>query len=219
MFEGTSRTRVAAATRAAAIVAISLKVFVCGAVQAEPIGTIERVVNEATVFSESAERAATAGSRIRQGDLLQTGETGSVAVLFRDGSRLMVGSGARLGVSGFVPEQGRRPGALIITLEAGAMRLVAARAERAPARRLEVRSGAATVSSEEAVDVWCGLESGKLSVLLLSGRVRVGNWSGSVMVERRRAGTLVDNLITPPEPAYGWDRERIRRALVSVGTE
>lgn len=219
MSEGTSRARVAAATRAAAVLAITLNVLVCGAARTEPIGTIERIVNEATVFSESVERAATAGSRIRQGDMLQTGENGTLAVLFRDGSRLLVGPGARLGVSGFVPEQGRRVGALIISLEAGAMRLVAARPDRAPARRIEVRSGAATVSSEEAIDLWCGLENGKLSVLVLSGRVRVGNWSGSVMVERRRAGTLVDNIITPPEPVYGWDRERIRRALTGVGAE
>lgn len=219
MSERTSRARAAMAAAAATAIVITLNLLAGVAARAEPVGVVERAGGEPLIYSESTERRIDAGTKVRQGDLLQTGSEGQLTVVFRDGSRLMIGADARVGVAGFVPEQGRRPGAIMLALEAGALRLQASRALRAPGKRLEIRSGKATISSEDGADLWCGLEDGKLAVLVLAGRVRVGNWSGSVMVERRRAGTFVANLLTPPEPVYGWERDKIKRLLTQVGSD
>lgn len=183
----------------------------------EPIGQVERIIGRGTITSESAERPAAGGSKIRPGDLLQTGEDGRLVVAFKDGTRLQMGPETRIEVAGFSMEQGRRPGAIKLVLAEGVLRLLATAAVNAPAKRIEVRHAAGTVTADNGADFWCGPQDGQLAVLVLSGRVRVANWSGLVVVERRRAGTLVANLITAPEPAYGWDRDRIRRALASVG--
>lgn len=218
MSDATSRARAAMAAAAATAFAITLTFLTGHEARAEPVAVVERAGGEPVVFSESADRKIDVGSRIRQGDLVHTGSEGQLTLVFRDGSRLLIGPDARVGISGFMPEQGRRPGALRLSLEAGAVRLQATRPERAPARKIEIRSGMATISSDDGADVWCGLEEGRLAVLVLGGRVRVGNWSGSVMVERRRAGTFVANFLTPPEPAYGWEREKVRRLLAAVGS-
>lgn len=217
MLQLLSRLRTAA--WATSVIACALTIPPSHQALAQIVGFVERKLGEAIIASESVERAIADGTRVRQGDILMTGDDGRLTVIFSDGSRLGLGAATRVVVVGFTPEQGRSPAALMLALEAGSLRLVSEPPVRAPHRRVEVRSGTTSVSATAAADIWCGLESQRFSVLVVSGRVRVGNWAGSVIIDRRRAGTEIADVVSPPEPVYGWERERIRRVLATVGAD
>jgi hypothetical protein len=155
------------------------------------------------------------GQTVARRDQVRTGPTGRVSLLFHDGSRLAVGENALLLVADYVAEEGRRRGALILDLIRGAIRLVASKAQRAPDKRIEVRTAAATLSSQ-GVDFWSGPVDDTLAVLLIAGKLDVRNEAGLVMLDRKRQVTHVSDRGTPPEKPTYWSVERARQSLLTV---
>lgn len=179
-------------------------------------GVVERAHGEVRIKRNGAVfDSVTAGQTITRRDHVSTGPGSRVLLAFNDGSRLAIGENALLVIADCLREEGRRSGALILDLVRGAIRLIAAKPKEAPDKRVEVRTAAATISSQ-GVDLWSGLVGGKRAVLVMKGKVDVRNDAGLVMLDRKRFGTLVSNRLSPPEKPTIWPADRARESLTTV---
>jgi hypothetical protein len=147
-----------------------------------------------------------------------TGPSSRALLAFDDGSRLSVGENALIVVADYMRERGRRSGALILDLIRGAIRLVAAEPRESPGKRVEVRTAAATISSQ-GVDFWSGPVGEQIAILVIKGKVEVRNDAGLVRLDRKRSGTLVSDRSTPPEKPTVWPAKRARQILHTVAFE
>lgn len=182
----------------------------------DTVGVIERARGEVRIERNGAViDDVAAGQTITRRDHVSTGAGSRVQLAFKDGSRVAIGENAMLVIADFLREEGRRSGALILDLVRGAMRLVASKPKEAPDKRVEVRTAAATISSQ-GVDLWSGLVGGKRAVLVIKGKVDVRNDAGLVMLDRKRFGTLVSDRLSPPEKPTIWPAHRARESLTTV---
>ena len=180
-----------------------------------PVAKVDRVRGEARVERGGASSLLKVGRRLRRSDSLKTGAGGRLSLTFRDGSRLAIGEHTVLVIGDYLPERGRKSGALILDLRKGAIRLAAAEPAKAPAKRVEVRTQAGRITAR-AMDVWSGPIDGKVGVLLMKGRVDVRNDAGSVVLHKKRLGTMVSHSASAPEKAVSWPPEKVKQALLSV---
>jgi hypothetical protein len=181
----------------------------------KPVAKVDRVLGETRVERAGASRAPKPGTWLRRDDSVQTGPGARLALTFRDGSRLAIGENTVLVIGDCQPEQGRKSGTLIVDLRQGAMRLSAAEPAKAPAKRVEVRTQAGSITARS-MDVWSGPIDGKVGVLLIGGRVDVRNDAGSVVLHKKRLGTMVSHRASAPEKAVSWPKEKVKQALLTV---
>jgi hypothetical protein len=179
------------------------------------VAKVDRMLGAARVERGGASSPIKVGRWLRRSDTLKTGAGGRVSLKFKDGSRLALGDNAVLVIGDYVPERGRQSGALLLDLRKGAMRLTAAEPEKAPSKRVEVRTQAGRITAR-AMDVWSGPIDGKVGVLLMGGRVDVRNDAGSVVLHKKRLGTLVSDQASPPEKAVNWPVDKVKQALLTV---
>jgi hypothetical protein len=181
----------------------------------DTVATIERIQGETRVQRNGSTSPVAEGAQIRRYDSVTTGLGSRAALTFADGSRLTMGESTFLFIADFMPEEGRRSGALMLDLLKGAIRLVAAKPLKAPDKRVEVRTMAATLSAS-AMDVWSGPVDDQTGIVLIGGQVEVRNDAGSIVLDKRRHGTVVsDRAIAPQRPAT-WPTERLNQALTTV---
>lgn len=179
------------------------------------VAKVDRMLGEARIERDGASNRIMAGKRLRRYDSLKTGAGARLSFTFRDGSRAAIGENTVLVIGDYVPEHGRRSGVLILDLRQGAMRLTAAAPAQAPAKRVEVRTRAASITAR-AMDVWSGPVDGRVGVLVIGGRVDVRNDGGSVVLHKKRLGTLVSNRASAPDSAVSWPVEKVKQALLTV---
>ena len=180
-----------------------------------PVARVDRVVGEARVERASASSSLKPGRWLRRSDALRTGAGARLFLTFRDGSRLVIGESALLVIGNYQPEHGRNSGTLILDLRQGAMRLASAAPAKAPAKRVEVRTRAGSIAARS-MDVWTGPLDGKVGVLLIGGRADVRNDAGSVVLHKKKLGTMVSNRASPPERAVNWPADKVKQALLTV---
>jgi len=179
------------------------------------VGVIERAQGEVRVERNGLTTTVTSGHAITRRDHLMTGPDSRLLLSFDDGSRLAVGENALLVVADYMREEGRRSGALILDLIRGAIRLIAAMPQKAPDKRVEVRTAAATISSQ-GMDLWSGPVDEKLAILVIKGKVRVRNDAGLVTLDRKRHGTFVSDRVSAPEKPAVWSSKRASQMLHTV---
>jgi hypothetical protein len=179
------------------------------------VGIIERAQGEVQVERNGLSTSVTKGHAIIRRDNLVTGPDSRLLLSFDDGSRLAVGENALIVVADYMREEGRRSGALILDLIRGAIRLVAAKPDKAPDKRVEVRTAAATISSQ-GMDLWSGPVEEKLAVIVIKGKVDVRNDAGLVILDRKRLGTFVSSRFSAPEKPVVWSSKHTSQMLHTV---
>ena len=179
------------------------------------IGIVEQLQGEVALERDGVAETLTVGRRIARHDRLTTAVGARVAVTFRDGSRLVLGERGAVTIEDWRPEQGRASGVLLLDLESGAARLTAARPLKAPDKRIELRTPVAVITVR-GTDVWSGPVDSGTGIIVLAGAIEVRNDAGSVMVDRRHAGTIVRSRASPPEFARGFSPDQMRKALTMV---
>lgn len=186
------------------------------AAPAEHVGVIERAKGEVRVQRNGLFVDVREGEAITRRDRLATGADSRLLLSFNDGSRLSLGENSLLVIADYMREEGRRSGALILDLVRGAIRLIAAKPQMAPDKRVELRTEAATISSRW-VDLWTGPVGDKRAVLVMKGKVDVRNDAGLVMLDGKRLGTIVSDRVSAPEKPAVWPARRARESLMTVG--
>lgn len=179
------------------------------------VGVVERAQGDVRIQRKGQFIDVTQGEAITRRDQLATGANSRLLLSFNDGSRLALGENSVLVIADYIREEGRRSGALILDLLRGAIRLVAAKPQVAPDKRVELRTTAATINSRW-VDLWTGPVDDKRAVLVIKGKVDVRNDAGLVTLDRKRLGTLVSNRLSAPEKPAVWPSKRASESLLTV---
>lgn len=179
------------------------------------VGNIERVKGPASKVAAGPAQPAASGEPIDRGTRLETGPGGRIAVIFHDGSRLVLGENTRATILDLAIERGRKPGALLLELTAGTIVLKATGAQTAPDKWVEIRIGMGRISAAGA-EVWAGPIEDGIGVVLLAGKAEVRNEAGSVALDKAKSGTLVQHTWTAPQLPIVWSRERLARIASSV---
>ena len=161
---------------------------------------------------EGQQQALTAGTDLREQDVITTGEGGRLAVLLRDGSLLRLGSGSRLSIRE-LRASSDKPALLRATFDIsqGSLRLSTASAALPLARDITVELGN-TVASVQQADLCGDVTAEREVICLIAGSVTVAHPSGArfVMDQPRtvfrapKAGTPEPITPADPEMLQGW---------------
>lgn len=184
--------------------------------QARPAGpVIERVLGDVWLARSGDAVAPRAGMTLSRFDRLITGPQSRAAIAFPDGSRLLLGAEAEATVADFIAEEGRQRATLRLDVPRGPFRLILADPRPGPQRQVLVRAAGITLMLSSG-DLWVGPTSSGTAVLAIYGRVEVRNAGGSLILDRKRQGTLLRAATAVPDLPAVWPRERIEHALTQV---
>jgi hypothetical protein len=181
----------------------------------EPVATVDRVQGDTSVDRDGLTTPLKGGEPLIRYDRIKTGAGARLSMTFNDGSTLLLGENTHISIDQFLPEQGRKSGALILDMLYGAFRLTSKEPVQAPDKRVQVRTSTAFIAAR-AADFWSGGIDGKFGVMLLGGSINVRNDAGSVVLDRRRHGTLIADRSIAPDQVTTWPTEKSNRALRTV---
>ncbi len=180
-----------------------------------PMPVLERVQGDVTLIRSGNPISPTRGVVVMRRDRLLTGPHSRAAVLFPDGSRLLLGANAEFILDDLMPPDGRQRAALRIDVPHGAFRLIMAEPNdlrRGPERQVLVRTARASVMLNTG-DLWAGPLEDSTGVLAIYGKMQVRNDAGSLVLDRKRQGTLIKPSAGLGEPTV-WPRHRVEQALM-----
>ena len=182
------------------------------------IGRIERSSGPARIArggeTPQVLPAVAAGDLVR-GDQLTTGQSGRLSIQLHDGGRLVLGELTSVTIRELIVDLRAKTSAVLIELGRGIVRLTAATGERPHHSRSEVRTAAGTINAGGS-DLVARFAEGRLSVLLLAGRIEVRNMAGVAVLDRARHGIEKVEAGHEPGRAYGWHLDRIGETLAEV---
>ncbi len=189
-----------------------LGLCVCGlalAKEADHVGKIEKVKNEATARPSASDpaRPLTPGDPVFRNEMVKTGAQARAEVRLADETSLVLGEKAEVRLDEFVYD---KDGSATINLVTGAMRFVSG-ANGHPGK-LMIKTAVATIGVR-GTDFWVGPIDGVYGVLLLTGNIEVSNAGGSVTLDTPRTGTLISGADITPGDAVPWPDDRRVRAL------
>lgn len=185
---------------------------------AETSGTvarIERLQGDVGLIRGGVVLVPKRGDEIARRDRISTGDTSRVGILFPDGSRLLLGAHAEAFIEDYLPQEGRQRATIMLEVSKGPFRLVLTETRRGPEKQVLVKTNG-TMLVVKATDVWAGPIDGATGILSIAGTVQVRNAGGSLVLDRKRQGTMIRGAgINPDKPAV-WPRDKIERALTLV---
>ena len=186
------------------------------AAEERDVAVVEQVQGHVTLDRAGTAKTLTVGAAISRHDRLATGAGARLALTFKDGSRLVLGENGRVTIEDWRPEGGRSSGVLLLDLDSGAVRLTASKSQKAPDKRVELRTPVAVISVR-GTDVWSGPIDSATGVMVLAGAIDVRNDAGSVSIDKPNVGTLVRDRSSPPEHARGFGADQIMKAMGAIG--
>lgn len=198
----------------AVLIAALLSIPAAGAADA-PAALVLRVQGEASAVESGGIRRLSAGDPVMAGETLRTGAASRLEVRFADGMALTLSDGSEMAVTAFAWRPGTAEGRAELALAAGSFLLETGAVGKLPDHPLTVRTPLASVGVR-GTRFWGGPLDAPLAVLLLEGRIVVGNAVGTVELGNPGEGTSVAAPGTAPRPPSFWGDERIKRALELV---
>lgn len=119
------RARPVRAALAAALLAAGLGAALPAAAQTPPTaGIVKRSVGTVTLERDGQRLPVQAGTAVRVGDTLRTGDDGAAGITLADDTRLTAGPGTELVLSAFSFDSTTQDGQLLVSLWRGALNLV-----------------------------------------------------------------------------------------------
>jgi hypothetical protein len=135
---------------------------------AEPVGTVSKLMNEATVSG----RPAIVGAAVSMNEELRTGPNARLQVTFRDNSSLTLGENAKVVIDRYVFNPDKSTADVILNATRGAIRFAGGKIEQMHQKTITVNTPNAALAVR-GTHFWAGPINGKYGVLLLNGNVRV----------------------------------------------
>ncbi len=204
----------AAAVRLAVLLLV-MQGLPCRAQTAGSVAVLERAQGDVEFVRAGVSMTAALGSDLQRRDRVTTGATSRAAILFPDGSRLALGANAEAVVEDFLPENGRQRATIMLEVPSGAFRLSLTPSKSSADKHVVVRTRGTTLAVK-ATDIWVGPLDEGIGVLAIAGKVHVRTAAGSLVLDRKRQGTLLRSpAINPDKPAI-WSRDQTERALTVV---
>lgn len=180
-----------------------------------PLGALERVQGEATVWRGETAIPAKIGGEITRGDTLSTAADSRLLVTFTDGTQLTLGERAEAFIEYYVYNPIKKKGAAFVEVVKGAFRFTSGRMRDLNDKRIEVRAGSATFAADGS-DFWGGPMDDAYAFLLLSGRIEVRNESGMVILQKKRLGSTIAKPGQAPDVPEHWNKDRVNQAVSTI---
>lgn len=172
----------------------------------DPAGRVAALVGMvvATGQGEAEARALAPEAPVFEGDRIETASGSRVRLVFADDSVVMLGENTTLTVDWFLyaPRTSLRSALLLVP--AGIFRVIVG--ALIPDSQFEVRTATA-VASVRGTDWMAEATADATAVVVLEGRVAVGNALGEVTLGRREGTTVRAG--EPPTPPSEWGQARI----------
>jgi hypothetical protein len=150
------------------LLCVSGFLFCPGVAAAELVGTVTKIMNQATVGGQSA----SVGAPVHMGDRLRTGANARLQVTFPDNSALTLGENANVVVDRYVFNPAKSSADVVLNASEGALRFTGGKIEQMHQRNIVVNTPNAALAVR-GTHFWAGPIYGKYGVLLLKGNVRV----------------------------------------------
>lgn len=209
---------------------------------AEVAGRILRLSGAVAVRRAGQETVAAVDTDIRPRDVVITGQSSRVEVLFADGTSLTLAEATEMAVDAWSFAPAQKDGNLALRLVAGAFAAKAGKIAELPGSPMRVRIPVATIGIR-GTHFWAGPMDGQFGVLLIEGGIYVENLSGRVELTEPGNGVFLPppdpkeiaemaeeaggwigpgaplargGSATPPAP---WSSDRVTRALATVEFE
>jgi hypothetical protein len=179
------------------------------------LGTVDRVQGEATLLRGSRTSPVLAGQPVASGDTLSTAGESRLLLVFTDGTQLTLGERAEAFIDHFVYNPLKKSGAAFVDIVRGAFRFTAGRIREFSDKRIEVRTGSATLAADGS-DFWGGPVDNAYGVLLLDGRIEVRNGAGMVLMHKKRLGSTIAAPGAAPEMPVRWNKHQVSKAVATV---
>jgi len=185
------------------------------AAQQQIVGTVESLQGRSTVESGGTRLTLGTGAVIHMGDVIETAGDARLAVRLNDGTALNLGPGARFVVDQFTFNPSASKGEFVGRALQGGFFFVGGRTEAMPNAKVEIRSPHALLGVRGTA-FFAGPIDGEYGVFVRDGRVAVGA-GGETLPLGAGEGTMIKAPGDKPQPKRVWGREKIDRALTSVG--
>lgn len=180
-----------------------------------PLGKVDRVQGEATLLRNSRLSPVLAGQAVASGDTLSTATDSRLLLVFTDGTQLTLGERAEAFIDHFVYNPLKKSGAAFVDIVQGAFRFTVGRLRDFNDKRIEVRTGSATLAADGS-DFWGGPIDDAYAVLLLDGKIEVRNRAGMVLMQKRRLGSTIVDPASAPDMPVRWGKDKVNKAVATV---
>ena len=189
-----------------------------GAEADDPVGRVNKAINEVQVISASGAVAATIGTQVRMKEELRTGAGARLQVIFRDNTVLTLGENARVTIDRYVYDPERGIGEAALQAAAGAFRYATGRMKNLKDKNILVATPVAQIAVR-GTEFWGGPIDGRYGVFLIEGEIAVTSQGGSVIISGAGQGTDIPSALDPPDPPSAWPAEKVARAVESVALD
>ncbi len=180
-----------------------------------PLGALQRIQGEATLWRGENAVPAKTGDEITRGDTLSTAADSRLLVVFTDGTQLTLGERAEAFIEYFVYNPIKEKGAAFVEIVKGAFRFTSGRIRDLSDKRVEVRAGSLTFAAERS-DFWGGPMEDAYAFLLISGRLEVRNDAGMVILQKKRLGSTIAKPGYAPDVPEHWNKDRVNQAVATI---
>lgn len=188
---------------------------VAAAEDADQVGLVNKVENQAQVISVAGATTALAGTAVHMKDELRTGAGARLQVTFRDDTVLTLGEQASVMIDRYVYDPGQGVGETVLQATKGAFRFATGKIKALKDKKIAVSTPVADIGVR-GTEFWGGPINAKYGVLLLEGEVTVSNQAGSVTLIGAGEGTDVPSPLDAPGAPSAWPAEKVARAVASV---
>jgi hypothetical protein len=199
---------------AALVVLTTALVAGAAAEDADRVGLVNKVENDAQVVSASGATTATVGTPVHMKDALRTGANGRLQVTFRDNTVLTLGEHASVVIDRYVYDPDHGIGETVLQATKGAFRFATGRIKEMKDHKIAVSTPVADIGVR-GTEFWGG-PLDKYGVLLLQGEVTVSNQAGSVVLSNPGQGTDIPSPLDAPGAPSSWPADKVARAIETV---
>lgn len=137
-------------------------------IAAAPAGKAVKVSGSATTTGQNGHKTLSTGSEVFQGDVIKTGYTSNVQLLFSDQTKLVVGPRSEVKIDDYVLGDGNQVSALAIRAARGTFRFITGESKKS-AYKISINKATIGIRGTE-LDF---ANRGKTSVVLYSGSIQV----------------------------------------------
>jgi hypothetical protein len=178
-----------------------------------PVGTVDKVQEQATATQAGATRDLAAAGPVYFRDRMRTGAGARLEAKLDDGAVLTLGQNGKLTVDEFVYRPGEQGNKLVLSATQGAFLFVGGKIEGPTGGNVSIKTPVGTLGVR-GTTVWGGRIDGGFGVLVLKGEVRLTTAHGSVDLKEGN-GTMVYAKKAPAKAA-AWPDDRVKRAVATI---
>ncbi|MBL42431.1 MAG: hypothetical protein CMM49_07225, partial [Rhodospirillaceae bacterium] len=170
--------------------------------EASPIGSVESVEGEVTVTrADGTEIKLNEGDPVFQGDVLETGEEGTVGIVFIDDSTFALDEDGRMVLDELIFDPQSTEGKSSLTVVQGAFTFVSGKIAQSGPDSMKVSTPVATLGIRGTkVAGQAAQEGEENTIVLLEGEILVTNQSGvALTLNQPNQSVQVTSAFTPPQ--------------------